>query len=154
MFRGITDLNLDAKGRVAIPARHRARLTVGTDGGPGGCVIVTLHPLDPCLLVYPVPEWERIETAVTQQPNMDRQVLMLQRRLIGHAEECELDGQGRILLSASLRKRAGLDKRVVLVGQGNKFELWDEQRWTSELDKWADEDNGGGLSAALQSLSL
>ncbi len=150
MFRGVTNLNLDAKGRMAMPSRYRDRLVDSCEGR-----LVLTVDRDGCLLVYPQPEWERIEQALMSRPNMDRQVRRLQRLLVGHATECELDGQGRILLPTPLREYAALDKRAVLVGQGNKFELWDEDTWVRRRDDWfREEDEAGDLSAALESLSL
>lgn len=150
MFRGVTNLNLDAKGRMAMPSRYRDRLLDTCEGR-----LVLTVDRDGCLLVYPQPEWERIEQALMSRPNMDRQVRRLQRLLVGHATECELDGQGRILLPTPLREYASLDKRAVLVGQGNKFELWDEDTWSRRRDDWfREEDEAGDLSAALESLSL
>ncbi len=150
MFRGVNNLNLDAKGRMAMPARYRERLM---DSGQG-CLIVTVDR-DGCLLLYPLPEWERIETALMARPNMDKQVRRLQRLLLGHATECELDAQGRILLPTPLREYAGLEKKAVLVGQGNKFELWDEQTWITQRDTWLkEEEDTAELSSALESLSL
>jgi MraZ protein len=150
VFRGVTNLNLDAKGRMAMPSRYRDRLVDSCEGR-----LVLTVDRDGCLLVYPQPEWERIEQALMSRPNMDRQVRRLQRLLVGHATECELDGQGRILLPTPLREYAALDKRAVLVGQGNKFELWDEDTWVRRRDDWfREEDEAGDLSAALESLSL
>lgn len=150
MFRGVTNLSLDAKGRVAMPARYRDRLMESC----GGRLVITIDR-DGCLLIYPLPEWERIEQALMARPNMDKQVRRLQRLLLGHATECELDGQGRILVPPPLREFAGLDKRTVLVGQGNKFELWDEARWSAQCSAWLEEEEDeAGLSAALESLSL
>ena len=150
MFRGVTNLNLDAKGRMAMPSRYRDRLVDTCEGR----LVITVDR-DGCLLVYPQPEWERIEQALMSRPNMDRQVRRLQRLLVGHATECELDGQGRILLPTPLREYASLDKRAVLVGQGNKFELWDEDTWTKRREDWfREEDEAGDPSTALESLSL
>ncbi|HSP01193.1 MAG TPA: division/cell wall cluster transcriptional repressor MraZ [Thioalkalivibrio sp.] len=150
MFRGVANLNLDAKGRMAMPSRYRDRLVETCEGR----LVITVDR-DGCLLVYPQPEWERIEQALMSRPNMDRQVRRLQRLLVGHATECDLDGQGRILLPTPLRDYAALDKRVVLVGQGNKFELWDEDTWVRRRDEWfREEDEVADPSAALESLSL
>ena len=150
MFRGVTNLTLDAKGRMAIPSRYRDRLLETC----AGRLIITVD-WDGCLLVYPLPEWELIERALMARPNMDKQVRRLQRLLMGHATECEFDGQGRILLPPPLREFAGLDKRVVLVGQGNKFELWDEDKWIEQREVWLkEEEEMAGPSAALESISL
>lgn len=150
MFRGINNLNLDAKGRMAVPARYRDRLMESGEGS----LVVTVDR-DGCLLIYPLPAWERIEEALMARPNMDKQVRRLQRLLLGHATECELDTQGRILLPTPLREFAHLEKKAVLVGQGNKLELWDEATWMQQRDAWLTEDGDTAeLSAALESLSL
>ena len=150
MFRGVTDLNIDSKGRIAMPARYRDRLMESCNGQ----LIVTLDP-DRCLLIYPLPEWEVIEVQLMKLPSMNKQARGLQRLLLGHATECILDTQGRFLLSGPLRKMAGLNKHAVLIGQGNKFELWDETEWTERCNVWMEEEAASKeLSAALESLTL
>lgn len=150
MFRGVTHINLDAKGRIAFPSRYRERLSSICDGQ----LVVTVDR-DHCLLVYPLPEWEYIEQKLVRLPSLNRSARRLQRLLIGHATECQLDGSGRILLPPPLREFAGLEKHTVLIGQGNKFELWDESAWTQRRDEWlveaADSDE---LPGDLESLSL
>ena len=127
VFRGVNQLALDSKGRLAIPAKHRAALT-----GPGQNgerkVIVTADPSH-CLLVYPLATWEPIQARLMALSSFNVQIRGLQRLLVGHADEVEMDGAGRILVPPALRQHAELDHRVVLVGQGNKFELWDEEKW-------------------------
>ncbi|MDZ7827976.1 MAG: division/cell wall cluster transcriptional repressor MraZ [Halofilum sp. (in: g-proteobacteria)] len=152
MFRGVTNLNLDAKGRMAVPARYRDRLQAESEGR----VVVTVDR-DGCLLIYPLGEWEAIERELVKLPTLNKQARRLQRLLIGHATECEFDGQGRILVPGPLREFAGIDRRVVLIGQGNKFELWDEDTWNERRAAWMaadDEDEGLELPAALETLSL
>lgn len=150
MFRGVTNLNLDAKGRVAIPARYRERL-LESDAGR---LIVTIG-LDGCLFVYPLAVWERIEADLMSRPNMDANTRLMQRVLVGYATDVEMDSQSRILVAPSLREHAKLDKHVVLVGQGNKFELWDEALWASKREEWLSADGfAPGLGEALASLSL
>ena len=149
VFRGVTRLSLDAKGRMAMPARYRDGLLAACDGR----LIVTVDR-DRCLLIYPLPEWERIERDVLSRPNMNPGVRELQRLLVGHATDCEFDGQGRILLPPELRRFAALDKHVMLVGQGNKFELWDEQAWVERRDAWLGGEAGVSPTAALETLSL
>lgn len=127
MFRGVTHLALDNKGRLAIPAKHRARLT----GETVGRVVLTADPSH-CLLLYPVVEWDPIQARLMALPSFNERVRSLQRLLVGHADDVDLDGAGRILVPPALRQYAALDKHVVLVGQGNKFELWDEARWTEQ----------------------
>jgi MraZ protein len=149
MFRGVNNLNLDAKGRMAIPARYRDRLLESC----GGRLIFTID-VDRCLLLYPLAEWEQIEKALMSRPNMNPQVRRLQRLIVGHATDVEIDGQGRVLVPPSLREYAALEKHAVLVGQGNKFELWDEEAWARQRDSWLEEEIAGDPAAALESLSL
>lgn len=151
MFRGVNILSLDVKGRMAIPSKYRERLQ--TSGG--GQLVITLDMSEPCLLVYPLPEWEDIERKLVRLPSLNKQAVRLKRLLLGHASECELDSNGRILLPPALRELVKLDKHVVLLGQGNKFELWDEQAWNARRDTWLSETEGEqGLSDGLETLSL
>ena len=150
-FRGINNIAVDAKGRMALPARYRERLLEAC----GGRLIVTVDQ-DHCLLIYPLPEWEIIEEKLNNLPSLNKQSRLLQRLLIGHATDLEMDGQGRILLPAMLREYAGLKKKAVLIGQGKKLEIWDEDTWAESQEEWvaavkADE---GELPAALADLSL
>ena len=150
-FRGINNLALDAKGRMAMPARYRDRLLDLC----GGRLVITVDR-DHCLLVYPLPEWEIIEARLVALPSLNEQARVLQRLLIGHATECELDSQGRILLPNMLREFANLDKKIVLIGQGKKFEIWDEEVWTQSQQQWVErvQHDAGELPAALEDLSL
>ena len=97
-----------------------------------------------------------IEQKLTRLPNLNKSARLLQRMLIGHATEVELDSSARILVPPPLREFAGMEKKVVLIGQGNKFELWDEERWNRSRDEWLTEDNDEvlELTADLESLSL
>jgi MraZ protein len=131
MFRGASKVTLDAKGRLAIPSRYRERLTTRAEGR-----LVATVDRDQCLLIYPLPDWEEIERRLDRMPGLKPQVRQLQRLMLGYATELEMDGHGRILLSRELRDFAGLEKQAMLVGQGKKFELWDEERWNSRLDEW------------------
>jgi MraZ protein len=130
VFRGATALSLDAKGRLAIPARHREALHVQG----GGRLVLTAHP-HRCLLLYPQPEWEPIQQKIMSLPSLDKQASLLQRLLVGFAEDVEMDGSGRVLVSPVLREFAGLEKQVMLVGQGSHFELWAEPAWRSQLEE-------------------
>ena len=136
---------------MAMPSRYRDRLLEGC----GGRLVVTVDR-DHCLLVYPLPEWEVIEAKLVELPALNRQARLLQRLLIGHATECEMDGQGRILLPTTLRDFAGLTKKIVLIGQGKKLEIWDETTWTDNQDAWLESVQGddGELHSSLQDLSL
>ena len=136
LFRGFNPINLDEKGRLAVPTRYRAELRDCCEQQ----LVLTVSP-DKCLLLYPLPEWEEIERKISKLSSLNKKAKRLQRLLIGHATECEMDGQGRVLIAEPLRKFAGLDKRVVLVGQGNKFEIWDEDTWNRSRDEWLEEEN-------------
>lgn len=130
MFRGATSLNLDAKGRLAIPAKHRDALQAQSTGH----LVLTAHPHG-CLLLYPQPAWEPIQAKMMALSSFDRQSSALQRLLVGYAEDLELDSAGRLLVSPSLREFSGLEKQVMLVGQGSHFELWNMEAWRGQLDK-------------------
>jgi MraZ protein len=131
LFRGVSALNLDAKGRIAIPTRYRERL-VETCASE---LVITVDK-DRCLLIYPKPIWLEIEEKLKKLPSFDEASRNLQRLYIGNAHDIDMDGQGRILLPQELRKFANLDKKVALVGQINKFELWDEDTWNARQDAW------------------
>lgn len=150
LLRGVNALNLDAKGRMTMPTRYRQRLADSCNGQ----LVVTVDR-DHCLLLYPLPEWELIERKLVKLPSFNKQARRLQRLLIGHATEVELDGAGRLLLPPPLREFAELEKRAVLIGQGNKFELWNEARWNERRDLWlAEDDDLDDLPAELETLSL
>jgi len=151
MFRGVNHLSLDSKGRLAIPTRYREVLTRHCNNQ----MIVTVDR-DNCLLLYPFPDWEEIERKLVKLPSFNKQARRLQRLLVGHATECELDGAGRILLPPPLREFAALNKDVVMIGQGNKFEIWDAQTWNVRRNEWLTQGGGdeGPLPAELENLSL
>ncbi len=151
MFRGVNNVTLDAKGRLSIPTRYRAQLKDSCDAQ----MVMTVDR-ERSLLLYPLPVWEDIERKLIKLPSLNKQARRLQRLLIGHATECELDGQGRVLVSPPLREFAGLEKKVVMIGQGNKFEIWNEQTWVLKRDIWFEEENeeDGELSPELEALSF
>jgi len=149
VFRGATQITLDAKGRLAIPTRYRERIAARCDGQ----LVITVDR-DYCLLVYPFPDWEDIEQKLIALPSMHKQVRRLQRLMVGYATEIEMDGHGRILVPRELREFAGLDKQAILLGQGNKFELWDEKSWNEKRDAWLNDDDDMDLPSELESLSL
>ncbi len=153
MFRGINSIAMDAKGRISMPARYRERLQEESSGR----MVVTIDTDEHCLLLYPLLEWEVIEAKLAQLPSFNPQARRIQRLLIGHATEGELDGNGRILLSRELIDYAGLKKQAVLIGQGKKFELWDEAHWQISRGKWLEEEansNSNVLPDEMKSLSL
>jgi MraZ protein len=129
MFRGVAQLTLDNKGRLAVPAKYREALMAHC----AGRLVVTADP-SRCLLLYPQPAWEPIEQKLNSLSSFNSQTRALQRLLVGNASDVELDGAGRILVPGPLRQFAGLDRNVVLVGQGAKFELWDEEKWNQQME--------------------
>ncbi len=149
VFRGATKVTLDAKGRMAIPTRYRERLGARCDGQ----IIITVDK-DHCLLVYPLPDWEELERKLVRLPSMNKAARRIVRIMVGYATEVEMDGSGRILVSRELRDFASLDKSGMLIGQGNKFELWDEQTWNEKRDAWLSEEEDGELPADLESISF
>jgi MraZ protein len=148
VFRGIAQLNLDSKGRLAVPARHRDALIERC----GGHLVITVDA-DRCLLIYPLPDWELIQQKLEALSNLDARVRELQRRLIGFAVDVDIDSAGRVLISTALRQFAQLDKNVVLVGQGKKFELWNQDNWEQLINR-AGSFGAGGLPPELEDFSL
>lgn len=150
MFRGVNYLSLDDKGRLSVPSKYREEI----DTLCKGQLIITIDR-PKCLMIFPLPVWERIEAELMARPNMDPEVRMLQRAITGHATECELSAQGRISIPDPLRRFAALDKHVALVGQGRKFELWDAERWDAQTEAWLQAGAGAGsVSSALESLAF
>lgn len=149
-FRGVSNLSLDAKGRIVLPARYRERLAEFCHSQ----LVVTIDTDQPCLLIYPLPEWELIEEKIEALPSFNPTTRRIQRLLIGHATEVEVDANGRMLLSNPLRDYAQLGKKVVLIGQGKKFELWDETLWNERMESWLGDGSGDEMPAALAELTL
>ena len=149
MFRGATKVTLDAKGRLAIPTRYRERIAARC----GGQLVATVDR-DYCLLIYPFPDWEEIERKLVRLPSLNKKARRLQRLMVGYATEVDLDGHGRILLPRELREFAGLERQAILIGQGNKLELWDEDSWNEKRDEWLGDDDETDLPGELESLSL
>lgn len=151
MFRGVQHINMDAKGRLAMPARQREPLLSECDGQ----IVLTIDTQSSCLVIYPLPEWERIAAEIQKLPALKPAVKRFQRLMLGYATDIELDGNGRMLLPAPLREYAQLDKKLVLVGQGNKFELWSEPLWYEEREKALSESGPEAeLPDELMSLTL
>lgn len=150
LYRGGNTVNLDAKGRLALPTRFRGQL----EESCGGHLVLTVHD-DGCLLLYPAPEWEDIERVLVRLPNQNQQTRRLQRMLLGHATEAEIDSHGRILVPPLLRDFAKLEKRVVLAGVGKKFEIWNEEVWERSRTDWANTvKDEGAMPESLENLTL
>ena len=131
MFQGVVGINLDAKGRLAIPTKHRDRLLSNSETK----LVLTSHP-HRCLLLYPSASWAPIRAQIMSFSSFDPQLSLWKRLLVGFAEEMELDNSGRILVSPSQRQFAGLEKKVMLVGQGSHFELWSESSWEKQISQF------------------
>lgn len=150
-FRGLSTINLDAKGRMAMPARFRETI----DAGCQGKLVVTIEEEGKSLAIYPLQRFEEIQRKLEALPSLNAAAKRLKRLIIGHATDVELDGSGRILIPPTLRSFAKLDKRAVLVGQGQRLELWDEDTWNSNREEWLNDDDARELNnEVLQSLSL
>ncbi len=131
MFRGLNKISLDAKGRIAIPVRYKDSLS----NLSSNLLICTIDQ-DHCLLLYPLKFWKSIEKKIMALPTFNSTSRRLQRLMVGHAAEIELDSHGRILIPKELRAFAKLTKQVMLVGQGNKFEIWNYDDWNTGREKW------------------
>jgi MraZ protein len=150
MFRGAAKVTLDAKGRMVLPTRYRDVAFERSEGK-----LVATVDRDQCLLLYPLPDWEQIERKLMSLPSLHAQARRLQRLMVGHATELTLDGHGRLLLPPELREFAQLQRNGMLIGQGNRCELWDEGRWNERRTLWlSNEAAETGLAAELESLTL
>ncbi len=124
MFSGASFITLDAKGRLSVPARHRAVLLATATGQ----MTLTKHPHG-CLLVFPQPEWEMFAARVAALP---MEVQWWKRIFLGNAMEVTMDATGRVLVSPELRAGASIDREVVLLGMGSHFELWDKDTYLAK----------------------
>ena len=151
MFRGIHAINVDEKGRMAVPSCYRQPLNEDSKGK----LVITIDTEQHCLLLYPLSIWEALEAKIAALPSFHPVTRRIQRLLIGHASEVEMDKNGRILVSPLLREYAGISKRVVVLGQGNKFEIWDEENWQKSRDGWLTEHlDEAELPEELKEISL
>lgn len=129
MFEGAVAISLDAKGRLAIPARHREPLLAAAEGS----LVLTAHP-HRCLLLYPSPAWQPIRDQILRASSLDSRAAAIKRVLVGNARTEELDSAGRLLVAQELREYAKLEKTVYLVGMGSHFEIWSESGWRQQND--------------------
>lgn len=151
MFRGIHQITLDAKGRLSVPAKLRVFFDEESEGK-----LVMTADVDKNLMIYTLPEWAAVEAKLIRLPSLDKQARRLKRLFMGYASELELDSTGRVLIPSALREFAGLDKKVTLVGMGNKFELWDSARWDAVTAEDIDgmQEDGAGFGEMLEALSI
>ncbi len=152
MFRGISKLTVDAKGRLAMPKHHRDRLEAD-----GVTRLMVTVDTDHCLLIYPMSDWLEIEAKLMSAPNTNPHIRKMQRLFVGYASEVEFDVNGRILLPQALRDFAGIKKKTVLIGQGKKCELWSEEKFDAASEMWPEEIGDADMSEApevIQQLSI
>lgn len=147
MFNGRNALNLDAKGRLTVPTRYRESL----NGACGGRVVITQHPYDSCLAMYPFPAWNDIARQVAAQSDASQAVRKLKRRFLGQAVELDMDSNGRLLVPPELRTVIGLEKRAMLVGLMHRFEIWAEDAWIELEQQDLDQD---AMPESVQALSF
>lgn len=150
MFRGVSAINLDAKGRLAVPTRYRDVLHENNDGE----IVITVNHSERCLWMYTLSEWVEVEKKLVKLPSFNKSAERLKRILIGHATEVSMDKAGRLLISQPLREFAGLDKEIVLIGQGNKFEIWDAAYWNQKQEEWLSDSENSFDNSVLETLSL
>ena len=134
MFMGEYNHTIDAKGRLIVPSKFREKL---------GDEFVVTKGLDECLFVYPLEEWSNIEDAFRKVPLTNKKARDFVRFFFAGAASCEVDKQGRILIPASLRSYAGLEKEIVSAGVLNRVEIWDKEKWAQsneigDMDEIAD----------------
>ena len=150
MFKGIHNINLDAKGRLTIPTKYRNTISDQSSGN----MVVTIDPEEKCLLLYPVTIWGEIEKKINALPNINKNARRIQRLLLGHAEDLELDKNGRILLSKPLRTVTEITKKIMLIGQGEKFEIWSEDTWNNRVNTWRSGETDESEESALSDIRL
>ena len=130
MFLGISNLNIDGKGRIAIPKKYRDEIMSDHEGE----MILTVDHGQKCLVLYPMTKWLNTQDALMNLPNLSDAVRGMKRMILGHASNVAMDGQGRMRLDAPLRDYVGMDKKLILLGTGDKFELWDEETWVDQRE--------------------
>lgn len=153
MFRGINTITIDSKGRMAIPTRYRSVLGASEEKTP---LVITIDTEETCLLLYTAAQWQIIEDNLQKLPSFNAAARRIQRLLIGHATDVEVDANGRVLLPTVLRQYAHLEKDVVMIGQGNKFEVWNQELWEAKREKWLAEEAAktDGLPDEMKTFSL
>jgi len=144
MFRGSFEHTVDSKGRVSVPSKFREIISDRYEGR-----LVLAMDYDRCLTVYPLEEWEKLEEKIRNLPTMKKEVRDFMRFLLASATECELDKQGRVLITPAHRQHAGITKNVTLVGIIDKIEIWDSKAWEARNTQ-----NGDKIGEALAALGL
>ena len=150
MFKGIHNINLDAKGRLTMPTKYRNTISDQSNGN----MVVTIDSEEKCLLLYPATIFSNIESKINDLPSFTKNTRRIQRLLIGHAEDLELDSSGRILLPKPLRLVAEMSKKVTLIGQGQKFEIWSDDIWNNKVNKWRSEETDESEESVLSDIRI
>ena len=150
MFKGIHNINLDGKGRLTIPTKYRNTITDQSNGS----MVVTMDTEEKSLLLYPSTIWATIEKKINDLPSFSKNHRRIQRILIGHAEDLDIDSAGRILLSKPLRLAADMTKKITLIGQGQKFEIWNEDTWNTKVNNWRSEETDESEQSVLSDLII
>ena len=144
------NLTIDAKGRLKIPTRHQLQI----DKICAGKIVLSIHPDDACLLLYPLKDWQVLEDKVSALPSLNIHSKRLKRKLIGYATDCELDSVSRLLIPTTLREYANIDKKIIMSGQGHNFELWNESAWHKHLDSLDSLSKRENIPTEVSQLSL
>lgn len=139
MFQGVNNINMDAKGRMAMPTRLREPLQAHCQGQ----LVVTVDNYAPCLVIFPLPEWKIAAAEIQAMPSIKPEIRRFKRLVLGFASDLQLDGNGRILLPQPLREHAKLEKKLKLVGLGHKLELWSEELLQSEYEQAVEDAHSG-----------
>lgn len=127
MFIGKHQVKLDPKGRISVPAKFRESLSIRGSNQ----LVITLWGR--CLVAYPMDEWQEVERRARDLDTSQEDVRNFLRIFYANAADCQVDGQGRILIPEHLRTDAGLEKEVLMSGIGVKFEIWNRDRWEQEV---------------------
>ncbi len=152
-FQGSNHVNLDAKGRLAVPTCYReplARTCANT-------LVLTVGPLDTCLWLYPSNVWEVIVPKLEGLSDFDLESRRTKQMMLGSATAPQvLDVQGRIRVPEPLRRHAGLEKSITVLGQGHRFEIWDSDTWAEQSEQWLQRVRSGvgAASETLKGLAL
>ena len=150
MFKGIHNINLDAKGRLTMPTKYRNTISDQSNGN----MVVTIDSEEKCLLLYQATIFSNIEKKINDLPSFTKNHRRIQRLIIGHAEDLELDSSGRILLPKPLRLVAEMSKKITLIGQGVKFEIWSDDIWSNRVNKWRSEETDESEESVLSDIRI
>ena len=150
MFKGIHNMNLDGKGRLTIPSKYRSTIIDQVNGN----MVITIDSEEKCLLLYPSTAWRKIQDKINNLPSFNKNAKRIQRLLIGHAEDLEMDASGSVLISKPLINFAEMTKKITLIGQGEKFEIWSDDVWNSRVNKWRYEETDESQESVLSDIII